>query len=204
MEFPDSYLSLGLKPYYVEPTGIVYCSDCFDFVKRCPPIDLVVTDPPYNISSLTKLSKQGSKIVTNYEAWGHFEPVDTEEWYGRLTDLLRFIYTMNRGSVVLFYDRNEIHHIKQIAETIGFFTKALLILVKTNPLPHFNKNGFRSAFETILWLQKNNGVDTFNFLTQQEMCGVDYYTIGQKESSHPTEKPISVIKKYIKEHIHGT
>lgn len=44
----------------------IYCMDALEGLKRLSEesVDLVVTDPPYNIASDTKKTKQGNKILS--------------------------------------------------------------------------------------------------------------------------------------------
>lgn len=36
------------KPYYETELGKLYCGDCFEIMPQLGPVDLVLTDPPYN------------------------------------------------------------------------------------------------------------------------------------------------------------
>jgi len=192
--------SLNDYIYFKTKNGILYHGDCREILYQLVgnSIDLIITDPPYNIGSSSKLCKKGNKIISNKEMFGHFEPTDTHKWYEYLKDCFTQFYRINKGSIYIFYDRFEITGIKDILEKIGYYPKNLLAIIKNNPLPHIRKNGFRSDFELCLFCQKNKGKDTFHFLSQQEMKSVDYYTIGNKSTSHPTEKPLQVIMKYVK------
>ena len=43
---------IGIKPYYQEAGGVLYCGDCLEIMKNIPEksIDLVLTDPPYGLN----------------------------------------------------------------------------------------------------------------------------------------------------------
>jgi site-specific DNA-methyltransferase (adenine-specific) len=49
MNWPDDYLIPGIEPYHVEDAGIIYCADCRDILPHLPKVDLVLTDPPWNL-----------------------------------------------------------------------------------------------------------------------------------------------------------
>jgi len=53
MEFDNIIDSIPIEPYYRDPQSdiVIYCSDCRDILKFIPDksIDLVLTDPPYNV-----------------------------------------------------------------------------------------------------------------------------------------------------------
>lgn len=38
-----------IKPYYEEPGITIYNADCLDVLPQLEPVDLVLTDPPYNV-----------------------------------------------------------------------------------------------------------------------------------------------------------
>ncbi len=186
---------------YTGEGGILLQGDCLDIMKRMPDgcVDLVVTDPPYNIGDSSKIAFSEGKPYSNKELWGSFEPTDTDRWMQFLLEYFEECYRICSGSIVVFYDRFEITKIKDMLQSIGYYPKNIIGFVKKNPAPHLRKTGFRSDYELAVFCQKNKGKDTFNFLTQKEMTSLDHVCInGEKVSKHPTEKPLSVIKKYIR------
>jgi len=38
-----------IKPYYEENRIVIYHGDCREILPQLEPVDLVVTDPPYNV-----------------------------------------------------------------------------------------------------------------------------------------------------------
>ena len=72
-------------------------------------------------------------------------------------------------------------------------------------MPQIKKNGFRSCIESGVWLVNDGGsfrgAKTFNFLDQDKMKSIIPYMIGKegnKETKHPTEKPIGPIARLIR------
>jgi len=49
----------------------IYCIDCLEFLKTIPDesVDLVVTDPPYNISQKNNVTFDGRIIKKNFGDW---------------------------------------------------------------------------------------------------------------------------------------
>jgi len=49
----------------------IACMDCLEFLKQIPDesVDLVVTDPPYNISQKQYLKLNGRIIKKNFGEW---------------------------------------------------------------------------------------------------------------------------------------
>jgi len=79
--------AIGVKPFYQEPAGVIYCADCLDILPRIPDkaIDLVLTDPPYGINLDTSYKKFKNAVsystITNDDK--KFDP----------RPLLKFYYT---------------------------------------------------------------------------------------------------------------
>ncbi len=51
MKWPDDYIPMGFAPYHIENAGMIFNCDCRDILPLMPDkcIDLVFTDPPFNI-----------------------------------------------------------------------------------------------------------------------------------------------------------
>jgi site-specific DNA-methyltransferase (adenine-specific) len=54
-----------MKPYYEEPGITIYCADCRDILPHLPKVDLVLTDPPWNLGYF----KDDNKTWDEYAAW---------------------------------------------------------------------------------------------------------------------------------------
>ncbi len=169
-------------------------------------IDFICADFPYNISWNGGLTMKGDKIVKadfwEWDKWDSQE--DYLDFVFKVCTEYRRILKPN-GSLILFFSYRLAGWIAYELETRGLFTfRTPIILNKKNPQPHYRKTGFRSCYEMGMWLVNDGGKfsppKTFNFLSQKEMTNVQHYLIGKegnKQSSHPTEKPIDIISKFI-------
>jgi len=178
--------------------------DCFEVLPRLEPksIDLICTDPPYNISSDFKLTKQKNKIKTTKEAWGsEFEDDISEPRYLKFME--EFLLKEN-GSILTFFDRSKPYLLKPFYKI--FFFRNMIAFIKKNPTPHIRKNNYRSGFELCAWFSRKKY--KINFLGQREMKN---YFIGcsgiglreregRKVTEHPTEKMEWMIKPLIERH----
>ena len=67
--------AIGVKPYFEEEAGVIYCADCLEILPRIPDkaVDLVLTDPPYGIRIAKKSNKfgvaVGSSRVATMDSW---------------------------------------------------------------------------------------------------------------------------------------
>lgn len=173
--------------------------DSLEVLPKIPrkTVDLIVTDPPYSI--LDGVTKVGNNIVTNKTAWGDWDMSKSEGLIliaGILKECDRLL--KDSGSSIVFYDRSDITRIKDIGEELGWDPMNTYAIVKSNPLPSFNKKSFRSGFELAIIFNKDKGERKINFIGQSNMINYYTYTIGNKQTDHPTEKPLEPIERFVK------
>ena len=168
-------------------------------------VDLLLTDPPYNIGSAEKLTKQGNKVVNNSDAWGYaFKDLwdDIDNYFDWILNIIEKTRPKIKddGSIILFVDRKFSGHMIYLLEKQGWIFRNKLFFIKNNPLPHFRKNNYRSTIEEAIWLTKNNSYN-INFLEQSEMKQTFKGNIGSnKMSKHPTEKYKWMIEPILERH----
>lgn len=187
-------------PKFEDMINQVICGDCLEVMKYIPDesVDLLLTDPPYNIGDANKRTKQGDRIVSNKEAWGEWDNYDKVEYDKMICLCLGQMFRILRsgGSLYMFTARVDNGFFIRKAIEEGFVYRNQIAIIKDNPLPHFCKNNWRSAFELCFYVSKGK-VKTFNFLSQQDCVNVFHYLIGKKDTSHPTEKPDQIFKKIV-------
>ena len=178
--------------------------DCLELMKELPDesVDLVITDPPYNISNYgNSLTKKGNNIVR--ADFGDWDKWDSQEeyfnwcmvWIKQIERILK-----KGGSFYVFFDNHYADHLTWLMEKeTSLRQKCPIIIVKNNPIPRARKTNFRSAFEraTLLIKDLDKKPKTFHFLSQEKMKNVLFSNIGQKETTHPTEKPLSIVKQFV-------
>lgn len=49
VKWPDDYIPDGFTPYHQEECGLIFNCDCRDILPHLPKVDLVLTDPPFNV-----------------------------------------------------------------------------------------------------------------------------------------------------------
>ena len=184
--------------------------DCEKLIKAIPSesIDLVLTDPPYNIAKDNKLTKVGDKIITNKQAWGN----EFKDNWNNVNEYLEiFLFPKIKeckrilkktGSLIMFLDRKYTgYFIYQIEKEFDFVFKNKIYFEKVNPLPAIRKINYRSTMEEAIWFSNKNEKYTFNFLNQFEMKQIFRGSIGgNKKTKHPTEKYSWMIDPLILRH----
>ena len=193
--------------YFHTNNGVLLCGDCLEIMKEFPDefIDLILTDPPYNIADSNKLTKRKGKIKSNEKAWGvEFKDKwnsieDYSSWLINTTKLLKKCLK-NSGSIILFLDRTYIGYFLFLIEReVKLEFRNKIYFEKINPLPHFRKNNYRSCIEEAIWFTKGTKY-YFNFLSQKEMRQIFKGSIGKRFTKHPTEKYEWMIEPLITRH----
>ncbi len=181
----------------------IKCMDCLEYLKTLPDnsVDLVVTDPPYNVSQKTNIKYKDLNIVKNFGDWDfNFNPKPI------LAELKRVLKP--NGQIFVFCSTEQIPEYMRIFKEKWFF-RNLLVWYKTNPAPRLSKTNFVFANEYILYAINKKGKpseSTFNFLGHKEMHntiitsalqGKERLRDENHKAVHPTQKPLSILKKLI-------
>lgn len=187
---------------YMLQLNQIQCEDNLEYLKKLPDncVDLVVTDPPYNVSIKQNIIIKGRTLVKDFGAWDYnFNPEPI------LKELKRVLKP--NGQIYIFCGTNQIPQYMRILKDKWFF-RNLLIWYKRNPAPRISKTNFVFASEYIIYGINEKGKpsnSTFNFSKQNEMHNVfitnalqgrERLKVGNK-SVHPTQKPLEILQKLI-------
>lgn len=189
----------------------LFTKDCLSFLKdiKDNSIDLILVDPPYNISKLndnrdrsklnSPIMRRESPLKYDFGDWdnktrGEFLEF-TKSWLKECCRVLK-----ENGTIISFFNKEDISLLGWEAKNFGVRTRTIFTWCKSNPVPSFRKVNYLSATEFI-WIG-SKGKWTFNFKMQKEMKNFMITANGSsyKESKHPTEKPLSLIKHLIEIH----
>lgn len=172
--------------------------DCLKYMKGIPDnsIDLLLTDPPYNIAqySTGNIALPGREALNNNIADWDNVPIEPRDF---LEDFKRIVKP--EGNIFIFTSYNLIGKWHEIFDS-EFDTFQYFIWHKTNPAPKIYKNGFLNSCEMIICLW-NKG-HKWNFSSQNEMhnffeCPICMYPERLKEPKHPAQKPVKLLKHII-------
>lgn len=172
----------------------IYNMDCIKGMKEIDneSIDLILADPPYNISMESRFNTMNRQGV-DFGEWD--KNFNQEEWLRLALDKVK-----KGGSVIIFNSWKNIGIMKDILEEKGFDLKELIQWKKTNPMPRNRDRLYVTTCEFAIWAVKGKGW-TFNRQRDTyENTIFEYATVTNKERIHPTQKKEELIKDLLKIH----
>lgn len=156
-------------------------------------IDLVLTDPPYNISKDNNFKTMGRTGI-DFGEWD--KDFDLFSWLKLAHKALK-----KGGSLIVFNDWKNIGEIAKVAEKMGFDIKDLIRWEKTNPMPRNRDRRYITDFELAVWLVKKGGKWTFNRQNNTyDRPKFQYPAPSGKERIHPTQKPVPLLEEILQRH----
>lgn len=172
----------------------IYQRECIEGMAMIPDgsIDLLLTDPPYNVSMKSNFHTMGRKGV-DFGEWD--KGFDQQSW---LT--LACAKVKKGGSAVIFNDYKNIGLMTDVLSANGFEVKELLMWRKSNPMPRNRDRLYVTSVEVALWAVKGKGW-TFNRQRETyENAIFESPTVNHKKRYHPTQKPESIFTELVKIH----
>lgn len=176
--------------------------DCFELIKKIPndSIDLVLIDPPYEVSRDTNFASGEAKGKDT----DRFRiSMDFGDWDNNFTGLDRIIKECYRilkksGTLICFYDLWKITPLKDYFEDAKFKQIRFIEWLKTNPVPLNSKINYLTNSREIAISGVKGGKPTFH---SEYDNGIYQYPIcHDKDRFHPTQKPLQLIEDIIKKH----
>lgn len=161
--------------------------DCLEKMKLIPDssVDLVLTDPPYNISRKNNFNTMGRKGI------------DFGEW-DKEADLFSYIKESYRvlsknGSFIVFNDWRNLGDIAKYCEGLGLVTKDMLRLEKSNPMPRNRDRRYITDYECAIWFTMPKAKWVFNrqdakYQRPKFVCSID-------KGLHPTQKSLKLMEQ---------
>ena len=178
-------------------------------------VDMVFSDPPYNLQLSKKLYRPDLTVVSgvsdNWDKFNNFKDYDTftEKW---LTETKRILKP--DGCLWVIGSYHNIFRIGYVLQNLQFWILNDIIWRKTNPMPNFKGTRFTNAHETLIWAANSKSSKyTFNYQTMKKLNGnkqmrSDDWLINicsgkerlkdiNKQKIHNTQKPEELLMRII-------
>jgi DNA modification methylase len=178
----------------------IICGNCYDILGELESnsVNLILIDPPYQISRKSNFTKNSdnskfNKISIDFGPWDQDE-IDLNTLFSEFKRILK-----SSGYLIIFYDVWKSQNVKYFADKFGFKQPRVGQWVKTNPVPvNSKKNYLSNSIEFFFTFVKGKN-SVFN---SEYDKGIYNYPIchGKERTSHPTQKPLGLIKELIEKH----
>ena len=177
----------------------LHLADSYEHIKTIPDssVDLILTDPPYNLSPYStgniKLSWR-KELNNDLAEWDKKEFVP-RDWVNEFIRVLK-----PTGNIFAFTSYNLLGKWHDAFDP-EFDTFQFMVWHKTNPAPKIRRAGFLNSCELIVCMWNKN--HTWNFGNQRDMHNfietpICMGTERIKYPNHPTQKPVKVLEHVIK------
>ncbi len=167
-------------------------------------IDLILTDPPYNIGKfMHDRNTNMGKLRKNHFSATDWDNLEFNEWATKMNEFLAESARIIKygGSMIIFMSLIKIETIIKLAEKHKFYYKTTGIWHKKNPMPRNMNLHFINSTEAWIYFTFKKRTGVFN---NNSKAIHDFFETGltpkneKKFGSHPTQKPEKLIEKFVK------
>ena len=175
----------------------IHLGDSLKLIKQLPDnsIDLIVTDPPYQIDNTnaggnSKLSKSFQKMNDEIQELNIIDGFDLKllDELVRVNKKINMYFFCNKAQIPMYLD----YFVNNLGCSFD-----ILKWVKTNAVPTFN-NKYLSDTEYCLYFRKGGYCNPENYKDASTLFVDPINTIDKKQYKHPTIKPIELVNRLIK------
>ena len=179
--------------------------DCLDAMRdlKDDSIDLILTDPPYNLGKFMKNRNAGiMRLRENYFGSAGWDELDTGQW----CELMDMFFDVSakvlkkRGALLMFMAAIKVETVLEIASRHGFYYKTTGIWHKTNPMPRNMNLHFINSCESWMYFINDGKTGTFNNNGKAMHDFIETPVSPKSErqdGTHPTQKPLALIRPFV-------
>ena len=177
-----------MEPYYDRDGITIYHGDCLEILRSMEPVDLVFTDPPYNVRSSDIELAGRSAMVRDFGEWDEgWSPAPHLEAWERILCAGGSVLAFTSDRLLSAYREGPLK------------PRGTIVWVKENPPPH-PRPAYVQATEWIVWLQKEGAAACWNAGGYTLNIERDAAPSGLERTAHPTQKPIDLTRRLVQRH----
>ena len=180
--------------------------NCLDLIKDIPKdsVDLILTDPPYNIGGF--MHKRGTNIKgmrNNHFAYSGWDDLSFSDWSALMSQFLNECSRVlkDKGALLMFMSILKVETIIELATKSGLYYKTVGVWHKTNPMPRNMNLHFINSVEPWLYFIAGGKTGVFNNESKPIHDFIETSTISCSEHNigkHPTQKPKKILRHFVK------
>ena len=178
------------------------CRSCFEYLKDIPSnsVDLVLIDPPYEVSRDTNFAKTEAKGTDTDRFRVSMEFGDWDNNFTGLDEVIKECYRVLKvsGTLICFYDLWKITTLKEYFENAKFKQIRFIEWIKTNPVPLNSKINYLTNAREIAVLGVK--VKTPTFKSEYDKGIYEFPICHDKGRFHETQKPVKLMEALIEKH----
>ena len=166
-----------MKPYFETKLGKLYHGDCLEIMPQLEPVDLVLTDPPYNASNGNTIGFKDKKYRTINEEWDKNFSIE-------------FVDLLKTDTFLCFCSYHILNKYLKWNKP-----QQIIHWVKNNPFPAISKV-YTPSVEYIYWFN-NKSPYVFNKKYARTDILKSSICCGKERTVHPTQKPLSILNELL-------
>lgn len=166
--------------------------DCLEFMKQVPDnyFDLVLTDPPYEISK-SEAGKSSIMSLGKFTKDGRLSEIS--DGFNVELVLNECLRITKKANMFVFCSNKQVSKIMNFGEERGFYTTCL-VWHKNNSAP-FANGVWRGDIEFCIHIREKGAYFEGGASIKQKVTKLP---CNPSEFGHPTEKPIKLVDKYLR------
>lgn len=166
-------------------------------------VDLIVTDPPYNLGNFMRNRATNlKKMRENFFGDAGWDDLEFEDWIEHMDSFFEQAQRILKkgGSIIMFMSLIKVETIIKLAEKNKFYYKTTGVWHKTNPMPRNMNLHFINSIEGWIYFTNVTRTGTFN---NNGIAIHDYIesSVTPKNEKiyggHPTQKPEKIIQHFV-------
>ena len=211
------------KVFYKSGNVVLYEGDCLEVLESLSErsVDMVFSDPPYNLSNDGITCQAGHMVSVNKGEWDKSKGVDVDheftlQWLTACRRVLK-----DDGTIWISGTMHNIYSVGFALQQLGYKLLNEICWYKPNASPNLSTRYFTHSHETIIWAAKSKkSKHKFDYQLMKQIAGgkqmrslwmdidvedkpQDIWSIPTPPSSekkfgkHPTQKPLALLERII-------